>query len=51
MIVWVYVSMLTIGSSSIQVAPDLKYAFVKEETCKKMIEGLNKLYCIPLELK
>lgn len=51
MIVWVFVSYITIGNKPLQVSGDLKYAFVKEETCKKMIEGLDKMKCIPLELK
>jgi len=50
MTIWVFVGLMVVGNQSIQVAPDMKYAFVKEETCKKMIEGLD-LKCIPLELK
>lgn len=51
MIIWVYVSSILIGSELLAVAGDMKYAFTDRARCERMIEGLPRMKCIPLELK
>lgn len=50
MIIWIYIGLIIIQGEPLTAAGDMKYAFTSEATCKKMIEGLPKMKCIPLEL-
>lgn len=48
--VWVFVGLLTMGSSSIDVCPDMKYVFATKRGCEYAIEGSKNLRCIQLQV-
>ena len=50
MTVWVFIGSIVVGSSSIDVAPDMKYAFVDKASCEYAIAGSAKLRCIELQV-
>jgi hypothetical protein len=50
MTVWIFVGVLTIGSSSIDVAPDAKFAFADKAACESAIVQSKKLRCIELKV-
>lgn len=52
MIVWVYLSTIDVHGKSLDAVGEgqMKFAFISEQTCKRMIEGLKAMKCIPLEL-
>lgn len=51
MIIWVYVATTLVFGQPVNIAGDMKYAFVDRAQCERMIEGIGSLKCIPLELK
>lgn len=50
MTIWIFVSSIMIGTSPVDVATGLQYAFVRKETCEYAIEGSKTLRCVELKL-
>lgn len=50
MIIWVFVARITLAGQSIDMAAEMKYAFVSRDACEHVIQGSKTLHCIPLIL-
>lgn len=46
--IWVFVSIIYLGTAPVQVCPEMKYAFVNKEGCEYAIANSKTLKCIEL---
>lgn len=50
MIIWVFIGTLSIGSKTIDVAPNMEFAFADKAICEYAIAESKGLRCIPLKM-